>query len=323
MQAKFTKAYICAKLHNSMSFLRLLPLLLCFSSVAQVNLYIEDKTESGFLLGINGYVQNTDPVQKLALSKLDTFPFIVRVELEPRVSFSKKMHFHESGSYHYIITTNSRDELQLRYRGKIKEIPAAVITMEVQATLPLESLASRSDKSTQPKSPLPPPKEDPRPKLAKPDSAKVTIAATTKPGKKPAPLPEVKTDTTGEVSTTTAHISSTQPDTNSTPKIVTTSPPESPKPTPKKSTFEDFKNELKATEFEFEKLSKSQDFAKEHDFTTEELKQVLLVMKYDNTRLELLRSLSAQLQKMEEPKLLKQTLEYEISKQQFNDILEP
>lgn len=290
-----------------MIFIRLLPLLFCCSALAQVNLLIEDETGSGFLLGINGYVQNTDPVKAMVIQKLDTFPFEVRVELAPNAFFYKKMHFHESGSYRYIITTNSRDELQLRYRGTLKDPPASVITMNVQNMLPLNPLATTAKVDSKP-AVLPPPDKS----VAGNDDAIV----------KPVPPAIPKKDTLPSVPATTAVVNEPIAVAQKEEEII--EPRETQPPaeviSPEK-TFDTFLEELKATEFEFEKLNKAQEFATQKSFTSHELKKVLEIIKYDNTRLELLRNLKPMLKEMKDPEVLKEALEYEISKQQLNDII--
>ena len=285
-------------------------MLLCFTSFAQVNLIIEDATGTGFLLGINGFLQNTDPVKELVVKKLDTFPFDVRVELSPNVFFEKKMHFHSKGNYQYIITTNSRDELQLRYRGEPDALPAAATTIDANNVIPLRPLASLS-----------PAKEKEKPASVIPEKKSVSKA------------PAITTP----ISTTTAIPAKTQTTETKTPKsippkveavatpkkdttVAVVPPPPPPPPVKKEKTFGEFYTELQSTEFEFEKLNAAQEFGKKHPYTVEELKQILAAMKYDNTRLEFMRATKNQWKNLTNVNSLRSSFEYEISKEQFNDL---
>ncbi len=289
------------------SLLALAALLFCWYSHGQVSIYIEDQTGSGFKLGINGYIQNTDPTKQLIIQKLDTFPFDVRVELAPNAFFNKKMHFHERGHYHYIVTTNSRDELQLRYRGKMEQLPEAVITMDLQHVLPQRPLASTAAVS---KKPIPEATPHPIAQEVPPENTLAEIDETTV---EEQPVPPTPSSPNKPVQKAIAGEQQIQ----SSPSA------ETPKPTPSPvQTYEAFLTELRSTEFEFEKLNKSRDFARIHHYTLEELKQVLKVMKYDNTRLELIRALKAEIKEMGKTPALRESLEYEVSKQQFDNILQ-
>lgn len=293
-----------------MAFLRILPLLFCFASVAQVNLIIEDATGTGFLLGINGFVQNSNPVKELVVKKLDTFPFEVRVELSPNVFFEKKMHFHSKGNYQYIITTNSRDELQLRFRGEPEVLPATATTIDAKNITPLRPLAALTPTVE---------KEKPTTIIAEKVSATKAPAITT----------HQSASTTVPAKTTNPE---TKPSISSPPKVETKAdlkkdtvvavvpPPPPPPPVKKEKTFSEFYMELQATEFEFEKLNAAQEFGKKHPYTIEELKQILAAMKYDNTRLEFMRDTKDQWKNLTNINSLRNSFEYEISKEQFNDL---
>jgi hypothetical protein len=293
-----------------MLLLRILPLLFCFSSLAQVNLIIEDATNTGFLLGINGYVQNNSPVKELAIQKLDTFPFDVRVELSPNVFFEKKMHFHNRGSYKYIITTNSRDELQLRYRGELNALPTGITAIDAKNTTPLRPLAALSSLNE---------KEKPTSVIQQTTAVTIEkvqpeITAATPKADKVKPIPTVEKVNAPK---RTATVDSTL----TVKKDSVSEPPPVPAPVKKEKTFKAFYVELEATEFEFEKLSAAQEFGQKHKYTLEEFKQVLAAMKYDNTRLEFMRAMRDNWKTIDGAASLRDSFEYEISKEQFNDLL--
>ncbi len=290
-----------------MHLFRLLPILFCFTTFAQVNLIIEDATNTGFLLGINGFVQNTDPVKELVVQKLDTFPFEVRVELSPNVFFVKKMHFHNKGNYKYIITTNSRDELQLRFRGEPSTLPATATTIEAKnavALRPLTALTNIEEKA-QPKTIIPEKETQIAVTTKKGNEEPVTAAAPQKKEEKPTPEPiKIKEEPVAKKDTAKQ-----------------TPPPPPPPVLKKEKTFAEFYADLKSTEFEFEKLNAAREFGNKHSYTVEELKQILAAMKYDNTRMEFMRATKDQWKGLNDVQSLRSSFEYEISKEQFNDLL--
>lgn len=286
------------KQQKFMRLIKLLPLLLCFSSFAQVNIIIEDKTETGFKLGVNGFEQNTEPVKSLMINGLDTVPNQLLVELSSNVWFTKIIHLRSKGNYQYIITTNSRDELQLRYRGTTSTPPAGITTLEVQRLMAMKQKQPVITASVT---------SDDTIVVKKVDTIKVAAVVPTKEiveVKKiqPEPAPPIVVAKPTPIKDTTTTI---QKDT-----IINELNP-----------FDLLMADLEETEFEFEKLQKSEAFAKDHTFTLEELKRVFNVLTYDASRLQLLRSIKANKADITIFKSLATELDYEISKQQFEEII--
>lgn len=280
---------------------RLLPVFLCFSSIAQVNVIIKDPTNSGFILGVNGFVQNTEPVDQVIIKGLDTIPHQLIVQLDSTVWFSKLIHLRSSGNYNYIITTNSRDELQLRYRGKTSSPPSGIVSMEVQRLVPMqqpEPVITASVKSS--------------------DNFQITSADTVE-TKVVVPTREIV-----EVKTVAPEFVHLIPDstkladpTEKTDTLPLSSDTILSMPSP----FAVLLTNLQKTEFEFEKLQKSEDFIQKHSFTIEELRQVFRLLSYDNSRLQLLQSIHNDEIDMSVYQDLAEELDYEISRQKFNEIL--
>lgn len=287
------------KQQKFMRLIKLLPLLLCFSSFAQVNIIIEDKTETGFKLGVNGFEQNTEPVKSLMINGLDTVPNQLLVELSSNVWFTKIIHLRSKGNYQYIITTNSRDELQLRYRGTTSTPPAGITTLEVQRLMAMKQKQPVITASVT---------SDDTIVVKKVDTIKVAAVVPTKEiveVKKiqPEPAPPIVVAKPTPIKDTTS--TTIQKDT-----IINELNP-----------FDLLMADLEETEFEFEKLQKSEAFAKDHTFTLEELKRVFNVLTYDASRLQLLRSIKANKADITIFKSLATELDYEISKQQFEEII--
>lgn len=288
-----------------MKLIWLLPLLLCFSSIAQVNLIIEDKTETGFLLGVNGFAQNTEATKEIALKGLDTIPNQLVIEMGPNISFSKIINIKSAGNYRYIVTTNSRDQLQLRYRGTLSAIPGDILTMNVQRTTPMaisEPIVTASVQS------------DDNLNIKAIDTAKVVAVIPTK------EVVETKVFTPPTAPTPVVSLNQTKSDSLENPHPAT-KVADSVIVVNDINPFDAFMADLEQTEFEFEKLQKSQDFAKDHTFTIEELKEVFNAFTYDASRLQLIRSIKANKSDISTFKSLAESLDYEISKQQFEEIL--
>lgn len=287
------------KQQKFMRLIKLLPLLLCFSSFAQVNIIIEDKTETGFKLGVNGFEQNTEPVKSLMIKGLDTVPNQLLVELSSNVWFTKIIHLRSKGNYQYIITTNSRDELQLRYRGTTSTPPAGITTLEVQRLMAMKQKQPVITASVTSNDTI---------VVKKVDSIKVAAVVPTKEiveVKKIQPEPALPI-----VVAKPTPIKDTTPTTIQKDTIINELNP-----------FDLLMADLEETEFEFEKLQKSEAFAKDHTFTLEELKRVFNVLRYDASRLQLLRSIKANKADITIFKSLATELDYEISKQQFEEII--
>lgn len=287
------------KQQKSMRLIKLLPLLLCFSSFAQVNIIIEDKTETGFKLGVNGFEQNTEPVKSLMIKGLDTVPNQLLIELSSNVWFTKIIHLRSKGNYQYIITTNSRYELQLRYRGTTSTPPAGITSLEVQRLVAMKQKQPVITASVT---------SDDTIVVKKVDTIKVAAVVPTKEiveVKKiqPEPAPPIVVAKPTPIKDTTS--TTIQKDT-----IINELNP-----------FDSLMADLEETEFEFEKLQKSEAFAKDHTFTLEELKRVFNVLTYDASRLQLLRSIKANKADITVFKSLATELDYEISKQQFEEII--
>lgn len=290
-----------------MPLLRILPFLLCFTSLAQVNIIIEDESKAGFLLGVNGYVQNTEPISLLMIKGLDTVPTQLLVELQPRVYFTKIIDLHEKGNYKYVVTTNSRDELQLRYRGTLSKVPDGILAMEVQSVLAMEQtepIVTASVKSDE---------EEIVPEIITPAPSPVI------PTKEIVHTIRVDSIAPAKAEPVAIKIDTAKSET----PIVTKEPVVQPKDTliVKANPFDAFITDLSKTEFEFEKLQKSEDFAKNHNFTLEELKQVFNILTYDNSRLTLIRSVKGSFDDVSQMKELAEQLDYEISKVQLEEIL--
>lgn len=290
-----------------MRLLRILPFLLCFTSFAQVNIIIEDESKTGFILGVNGYVQNTEPVHSLAIKGLDTVPTQLLIELQPKIYFTKIIDLHEKGIYKYVITTNSRDELQLRYRGTSPKIPEGILALNVQHSVVMEQtepIITASVKSDDIKiAPTAIPPTNTPPIIATKEIVQTKKLDSIPPAQPKTAAPEIATT----VNTAIVSVKS-----DNVPKDTVIAPV---------NPFDAFIADLSKTEFEFEKLQKSEDFAKNHNFTLAELKQVLNILTYDNSRLQLVRSVKGSFKDVSQMKDLAEQLDYEISKQQLSEIL--
>ncbi len=271
--------YVCTKI-ALMNLLKLLPLLLCFSTFAQVNLYIQSETDHLFLIGINEFEQNPKAVKSLIIQKIDTFPFTLRVQLNEEIAFTKTMHFHQKGNYHYVITTNSQNKYQLRYRGEISSLPTEVQKMDLQSAINLKPLPMASATATK--------------------------------------IPEAKPTKTDTIQTIAPHKVVVAAVPSAKPKAIVSPPPDTIKiKKPALSSFDQFMASYKTLEFEFEKQEEAKNYVLAHSVSLEDMQKIVAQMKYDNTKLELYRATKEKIKNLKNVESLSNTLEYEISKQQF------
>lgn len=283
-----------------MHHLRILILSICtLLAQAQVNVMISDETSHSFLLGVDGYVQNTEPVKKLVIEKLDTSRHIFHIYLnkgKDTVKLVRPVKLPKAGNYHYVIMQNYDKQFQLRYRGVITSFPAGVISMDHQTIL-----------------------EWPRPGTSKP------VIASTTPAKKEAPQKKIRPQATTSAIQKSDSLSGVI--TRNTPvdiavikELVSTPTPAVKKaipPPPQVPPFEQLLSAIREAEYEFVKLNLAKKYSGNYTLSTTEIQQVFKEFQYDNTRLQFLNHASEKISDPQNIKQLEQALEFDLSKEQF------
>lgn len=223
---------------------------------AQLNIYIEDKTEQGFKLVVNKYWQNENLATSLYLKnlKIDTnYKIGVVLGNQALLSFKRQLKLSQGGTHHYVIMTNYQGTPQLRYRGLMAQPPAATPAIayhKTKAFIPSGTLASLSLKDTS-----------------------QIVALANKPAEAAIPHP-AKAVIQAKDTMTTRVVADALPPEIALPKILS---------------FNEHMAHYERLEFEFEKLNYAQNNVLNLTLNTAQLIRVLKGFKYDQTRLQFLK----------------------------------
>lgn len=279
---------------------------------AQVSLVIEDERSEGFFLGINGYLQNQDKKEQVLVTGLDTSKYLISIRTGA-VEFNKTIQLREPGTHKYVLTNDFYGKLKLRYRGNQSKAPSGLSATSLSSEVKWPVIASS-----------------------------VLIAGTANPGKI-STLPSQESTSQGDKNGSLDSLSEKSDTTISlTPKtdsaqvatIVTTAITDSAaaeptdntdaeKSDPENSTktspeaLQTVLNTLDGQEFEFDKLSISQEYLEANMVTSNELGKLFEQLKYDQSRMQLIQSSITRVTDPENLANLARYFEYEISKSQF------
>ncbi len=281
----------------NMKYLVLLLFFSCSLLHAQVNLIIEDETEQGLFLAINGYLQHPEKQGKLVITHLDTIPYQLHIDSDT-FRFNKTIHLREQTGHRYVLVKDFHGDLKLRYRGTSARLPAGYATVKYNRSIPYEDAVTTLIASSVDEPPAET-KEITKEADEAPTAKEVTINV------KPSDPPSdsvllVNNDTISEAGR----------------RVEVTIP------TPEPAPFEAFIARLAQKQYEFEKLVESQDYASAQKLTVAEIKQVFGFFKYDNTRLQFLKKIQGDIRDPANLGLLKDELEYEISKQELQKLID-
>ncbi len=226
-------------------------------SYAQSGLIIISETGEPFKAGINSWLQTPSYSVNTYINKIDTTSIYIDVVLknDSLPNLSKKIQLYKNETSVYIVTKTTRDTYKIRYRGNTTNNPTYKTGLSATPY-------SKEEKIKLPK------------KLiivaqAKPDTISVAIQPTDSMviAIKPS---EVKPDTIVEVlPTDTVNIIDTMP-------IV-------------KVDAGKLAEEIKAIEFEFEKLLKAKAIVESNALTTDDMVLLASQLKFDNTKLQFLK----------------------------------
>jgi hypothetical protein len=305
---------------------------------AQVSVIIEDERGEGFYLGINGYIQNEEKKTTLLIKDLDTSRYTFSIR-SGSTEFAKNIQLREKGMHKYILTKDYYGKLKLRYRGMESKAPgditalayhqeirwpvvagtaaiAAQLTSENEA---LESEASAKDPSTSSAA-----AED-----SSTDSVTVTAAVKDTSANEAwesealakdsstgsaAAIDSSTGSATGVSITAVTSASSVTANTTVDDKISDNTPLPAPNDG---HAFHSFLEELKAQEFEFDKLSMCQEYAAAKSLSSEQLGAMFQELSYDQSRMQLIRSNLKDISDPQNLPELSRYFEYEITKSQY------
>lgn len=320
-------------------FLCILLPLLTFSAFGQINILIIDETKSSFWVGIDGYVQNEDPTNKIFIKNLDTSDhrLIFKFQDKDETTINRKLVLPQTGTYKFVIQKNFKGQTQLRYRGfgshlatneksvSFKEDVFWILKHpnpninpfpKIDTNTTLVILDTVIDIS-------PPLDSIPKTTIADALNSKDTLKGTND-------TAIINTVVNAHIDSVPATIAKTvvpdtlesnslnrlKPDTSTSVKVVVDTALIARMDT----AFFQLLKEMSAAEFEFNKLNLAKTYLINHALSVEELEEIFKHFSYDNTKLQYLNYAIERLKDKENILLLLPSFDYELSKDQFKSL---
>ena len=282
----------------------------------------EDQTESGFKLVMNNFIQNETALPKLNLQKFPTAENEVLIILNSGLRIQQKLPIFKKGIHKYVIYRDYSGSTKLRYRGVYNDLSQSALMFDYSEAKPWiessdQNLAQNDTNSRY---------EEWKNENLETQENKVQDSVIS--------IAEVKIDTTTVLANEEAKLKPdgnviAKPDTKkdslkskpvalATPKADSTIAlkPDSAK-APKTKPYLSFSAKFLSSNFEFDKVQMAKDYGKEKEISEEQMVEILSSLKYDQSRIDLLRTLLPKqnhLLKSEE-KLIA-CLDYDLSKQE-------
>lgn len=279
-------------------------LFLSLSCLGQVDLLIEDDENHLFDLGINGYLQNTEPVNKLIVNGIDTGQhfLLLRYYTQDTLLFRRPIRLSDRGKHHLVITQNFKGERQIRYRGIEKSYPNGIIAIPYQELKKWEDndLIVLAQKSL-----------DTLPLITYRQLEDSTEAISND------TLVSESTKLSQDTLTTTAiDSSSLRAKADSTKNAIIEDVLNE-----KLQPFPLFYAQLKASEFEFEKLKMAISYLQEHELSVAEAKKIAQQMNYDNSRYQFIEAALTKITNKGNTAQLADVFQFELTRNRFKKTL--
>lgn len=281
---------------------------------AQSILMIEDQTESGFKLVMNNFIQNETALPKLNLQKFPTTENEVIIILNSGLRIQQKLPAFKKGIHKYVIYRDYSGATKLRYRGVYNDLSQSALMFDYsEAKAWIENgnqnLAQNDTNSRYEEW------KNENLKAQKIESSDSLISiATVKVDPNTALANEetmAKSDSSKEPSKPTLLVE-TSPITDS----VLVSKADS-LIAPKAKPYLSFNTKFLNSSFEFDKVQMAKDYGSEEEISEEQMVEILSSLKYDQSRIDLLRTLLPKQEHLlqSEAKLIA-CLDYDLSKQE-------
>lgn len=275
---------------------------------AQVNVIIEDERPEGFLLGVNGYLQNQEQAEALVITGLDTIAYHFSIKSGP-IEFQKNIHLREVGTHKYVLTNDFYGKLKLRYRGLQARLPSGISSVKLSDEIqwPSVTLATADTSSGIPAAgniidSLP--NTAVSVAVAKDSQVNHSIKlVTTTVDSNSLKTAEILTPGTAD---SLVKNNSVRPDSSAASDNQA-----------KNQVFQSLINTLAIEEFEFERLRIAQEYLAANKIRAEQLGKLFEQLKYDQTRMQLTESAIAQVTDPENLPELSRYFEYEITKSKY------
>jgi hypothetical protein len=227
---------------------------------AQIQLLFETDQPYSFLVGLDGFVQNPEPVNKIVITGIDTglhqINFIALGATDTLI-YNKQVRLLEKDKQRYLLTIDFSKTPQLQYRGIVEHYPDQALRMKKQKVLEWSTFSEKRFK--------------PKPKTF------VVIEASQD-------LPTL--DSNAVAVQHTKPVDSIIEPIDSSVNIIKTET----KPTvviAEKSPLEQILVSIKQQDFEFEKLQMALAFVQKNQYTLEDIQTMASLFRFDDSRLQL------------------------------------
>jgi len=301
--------------------------LFLFQQVAEAQsiLMIEDQTESGFKLVMNNFIQNETALPKLNLQKFPNETNEVIILLNSGKRIQQKLPAFKKGIHKYVIYRDYSGATKLRYRGIYNELVQSAIMFDYSEEIPWVDTTVNSIAQNDTNSRYEAWKKE---NLKAENTVVDNTVKTIEPPKKE--VPPLRTEPGTDADST-----------KKAPAIAISEKPETlPEPSPKKDSllvlntdttkssqdtpYLNFSTKFMNSNFEFDKLQMAKDYGNQEKISEEQMVEILSNLKYDQSRIDLLRTLLAQQNHLlkSEAKLIA-CLDYDLSKQEAKKLFTP
>ncbi len=300
--------------------MKLLLLIALFSVTmlqAQVKIVFEDEVSDGFILGINGFLQNESKQQTIVITDFDTSTYDISIR-QGANEINKKIQLREKGIHKYVVTTDFHGKLRLRYRGLQSKLPsnAHLATISKDLKWPMISspeviaAASNINESESIDSVV----VASQARLVETDTtSSIEDTAQTK-IQAVAATPIISNSSTVKDSLSSVDTAITG---NATDDLGRSDSSATSVQSATTALFPSFYKELTVQEFEFERLSVCENYLTNNQITAGQLGKMLEQLKYDQSKMQLTKSAYDRVIDPENLAELSKLFEYEISKSQF------
>jgi hypothetical protein len=277
---------------------------ICLS--AQISLMLVDETKTGFKLVIDGYLQNEQSLKKVNLQKLEAGKHELIFLMDDGQDLRRKINLEQPANYQYVLHHNYKGERKLRFRGSYSKLSQNALVLDFNRKTEYQDVT----KIIAVIDSLPHFKSKPDPAVV----LKQTEVSPIKDSSKNAVTTFVITDPNSELKEKITPLGTfAQADSmvEKTPtKEASTERDQSA------SAFSALQNSIQLNSFEFDKIQMIEEFLGAEKIKPLQLETVLKELKYDQSRLQVLKTaLSKQAELMGDKALFLATLDYELSRQ--------
>ncbi len=284
--------------------------LLCFQNIqAQAVLMIEDQSKTGFKLVVDDYLQNEVFLEKLNFKGFSQDGALLFFEMQDGRHFSRALPKLPAGNHQYIIYEDFKGKLRLRYRGEFDKLSQSALMFSFKKEHKYQFpviIAAQPDEELKTK------------QSAKTDSIKSeeAIASAETPINKET-MAAAKEDMPSKDSLTSQNTLAQNTD-----SISIAEPKQKTEKKEEVFNFATALAKIKASNFEFDKLQMAKGLIGQESLDSEQIVLLLNSFKYDQSRLDLLKTYLEKHPKKKLDEAILNAFDYELSKQAAKKILE-